>query len=228
MAVLTLVCGATWVGFDLHGVVRPPEYFESEIRAFERADAADPPQPGQVLFLGSSSIRRWSSLERDMAPFRVLNRGFGGSQLEHVIHFFDRIVAPYKPRAIVLYEGDNDLAGDTGKDSDDVFEDFELFVTRVREALPETRVHFLSIKPSPTRWHRWSEMSAANQKIADWSKATKRLDYIDVASVLLGSDGRPRADFFLTDGIHLNPDGYRAWATIVRRAIAPQQPADAK
>jgi hypothetical protein len=140
-----------------------PAKWEAEIKAFEAADKTNPPPPNAVLFVGSSTIRLWKTLAQDFSEFKVINRGFGGSQIEDSTAFTSRIVIPYRPETIVLYAGDNDIAG--GKSPEEVIADFKGFVQRVRAALPRTRVIFLSIKPSPSRWHLADKIRTANQGI---------------------------------------------------------------
>ena len=193
-----------------------PAYFEEAILAFEQADREAPPAPGAVVFVGSSSIRAWSSLAEDMAGIPVLNRGFGGSQLVHVVHNADRIITPYAPTAVVVYAGDNDLVARTGKTAEVVRADFELLVERIRAKQPEARIYFLSIKPSKVRWDRWPEMNWANALVERFCADDPNLSYVDVAGVLLGPEGTPRDDVFLLDGLHMNETGYRAWSEIVR------------
>ena len=193
-----------------------PAYFEDAIAAFEAEDAARPPAPGAVVFVGSSSVRFWRSLAADMAPLRVLNRGFGGAQFNHVLHNLDRVVTPYAPRAVVVYVGDNDLAEGTGKDAQRVFDDYERFVARVRDRVPGIRIYFLAIKPSLARWARWPEMRRANAMIEARADGDDGLVYLDVAAPLLGDDGEPRDDVFIADGLHLSAEGYAAWTRVVQ------------
>jgi hypothetical protein len=190
-----------------------PAFFESEIEAFVEADRAQPPEPGRIVFYGSSSIRFWSSLEADMAPLPVLNRGFGGAQLSHLVHNAPRIVIPYAPRAVVVYAGDNDIGA--GKSATAVVADFEALVALLWTSLPELDVYFLSIKPSRLRWSQWPEMARANDAIRALADADPRLHFIDVGRVLLGPDGTPSRDFFRFDGLHLNAAGYAAWTSVV-------------
>jgi lysophospholipase L1-like esterase len=197
-----------------------PAFFEESIVAFEEADRAQAPAPGGIVFVGSSSIRFWSSLEADMAPLRVLNRGFGGAQFSHLLHNVHRVVTPYAPRAVVTYAGDNDLAEGTGKNAQRVFGDYQRFVAQVRERLPGARFYFLAIKPSIRRWARWPEMRRANARIEAWSAADPLLSYLDVATPLLGEGGEPRDDVFLADGLHLNAEGYAAWTRVVQPRLA--------
>jgi lysophospholipase L1-like esterase len=213
-------------GFLLYysGATDDPAFFESDIQRFEEADRTAPPAPGAIVFVGSSSIRLWRSLEEDMAPLRVVNRGFGGSQLSHVIHNASRIIVPYAPRAVVIYAGDNDLASSTGKDADRVVADYRALVSQLRGALPDVEIYYLSIKPSKLRWDRWPEMSRANEAIAALCDSDARLHFVDVSTPLLGSDGRPRNDVFIFDGLHLNAKGYAAWAAVVAPLLRSRFP----
>jgi lysophospholipase L1-like esterase len=192
------------------------DFFEDAIRAFEAADREAPPKPGAIVFVGSSSIRMWTSLEADMAPLRVRNRGFGGSQMSHVIHNVDRIVTPYQPSRVLVYAGDNDLAEGTGKTPDVVFRDWQTLVERIRARVPHARIDFLAIKPSPRRWQRWPQMQQANSLIEAWNDRDERLGYVDVASPLLDAEGQPDGSLFLIDELHLNADGYARWTEVVR------------
>lgn len=185
--------------------------FEEEIRKYEQSDQETPTQPGGILFVGSSSIRMWSTLEADFKGMAALNRGFGGSQTSDVIYFFDRIVAPYKPSKIFLYEGDNDLA--SGKSSDQVLLDFKTFVTQVRESLPDVDLVFISVKPSPARHHLLKEIRLTNKKVEDFCRDNPDLHYADVFSPMIGSNGRPIPGLFLNDSLHMGPAGYAIWTS---------------
>ena len=186
-----------------------PGRFEEAISEF--GDEAAP--PGGVLFVGSSSIRRWD-LERSFPGLDAINRGFGGSQLSDAIHYADRIIIPPRPRLILLYEGDNDLAFE--KSPAQIRDDFRELADRVLGALPETHLVFLTIKPSPARWERWPAMQRTNHLIAEVCDTDDRLEVLDVGAALLGDDGRPRLELFRDDGLHLNEAGYDRWADVVR------------
>jgi lysophospholipase L1-like esterase len=190
-------------------------HFGLEVWRLEARNRAEPPKPGGIVFVGSSSIRMWSSLARDMAPLPVSNQGFGGSHIEHVIEYAPRLVLPHQPRLIVLYAGDNDLAGDD-KTPESVSADFGVLVGRIHASLPETRIYFLAIKPSILRWERWPRMRDANERIAAACGDDPRLVYVDVATPMLGPDGAPREELFAFDGLHLNEAGYALWTSILR------------
>lgn len=187
--------------------------FEAEIAAFEAADKANPPPKNAILFIGSSSIRKWTTLARDFPRHKVINRGFGGSQMADSVYYFDRIVTPYHPRVIVLFAGTNDL--DAGKTPEEVFEDFVAFANKVRAALPDARLDYISISTSPSRWHEFQKVKRANQLIRDYISQNDRLEYIDVLPAMLGPDGRPNRDIYVADRLHLNARGYAIWQSII-------------
>jgi lysophospholipase L1-like esterase len=195
-----------------------PEVWESNITAYEASDAESPPDPGSILFVGSSSIVFWDTLSEDMAPMPVLNRGFGGSVMANVTHFADRIVLPYEPTAIVLYAGDNDIA--FGSSADCAFVDFEVFVDRIREAAEDTPIYYISIKPSPARWEQWPEMQRANELIRAWTTTRSTVHFIDVSGAMLGEQGEPIEALYVEDGLHLSPAGYELWTSIVQPRLA--------
>jgi lysophospholipase L1-like esterase len=185
-----------------------PARFKNEIAAFRAWDRKNAFPRDGVLFVGSSSIRLWPTAE-SFPDLPVINRGFGGSHISDVNHFADKIVIPYAPRLIVFYAGDNDVAD--GKSPQQVFNDFRAFARRVHEQLPATTIVFLPIKPSVLRWKKWPQMQAVNARVKELSRNDERLVYVDTASPMLNAHGRPRAELFRKDGLHLNAKGYAIW-----------------
>jgi len=199
-----------------------PARFEADIHAFEASDSSSTYPADPIIFYGSSSIRIWhDSLAKDMAPLPVIGRGFGGSTMIDALHYADRVIIPRKPRAVVLYEGDNDI-GAFQVAPGRVTELFEEFVARIQTALPETEIYFLSIKPSPSRWDHWPQMIQANQMIRRVCEADPLRHYLDVASVMLDEHGMPRKDIFRDDMLHMNRKGYALWTKIVRKALGAE------
>ncbi len=195
------------------------EFWEPAIAEYEKADRANPPAPGQILFVGSSSIDYWQTLEADMAPLAVLERGFGGANLSHVTHYAGRIVIPYRPRAIVLFAGGNDFRGFFPKSPDEIAGDFRDLDSLLREALPQVRLHYISIKPTFTDWDKWPEIDRLNATIRAYTESDARLNFIDISAVMLGDDGQPRRELFRPDGIHLSAAGYAQWTAVIRPVL---------
>jgi lysophospholipase L1-like esterase len=192
------------------------EKWEEDIRQFEKWDRKNTFPSDAVLFVGSSSIRLWPTREC-FEGFAVINRGFGGSQISDVNYYAGRIVLPYESKVIVFYAGDNDVAA--GKSTRRVFDDYREFVSLVHQKLPGTRIIYIGIKPSRSRWSLWPVMNEANGMIRDFSKKDNRLFYFDSAKPLLGSDGKPNTEFFLKDQLHLNKKGYEVWTKLLRPVI---------
>jgi len=190
-----------------------PHAFENEIRAFEASDKTNPPPKNAILFIGSSSIRMWKTLAQDFPEYRVINRGFGGSQISNSIHFAERIVLPYEPRVIVFYAGGNDL--NAGKSAETVFNDFKIFVGKVRAQLPTTKVVYISVAPNPARWAQMDRIREANRLIRDYTMTQAGLSFIDVHPHMLGEDGQPKPDIYLDDKLHMNAKGYVIWKRVV-------------
>lgn len=197
-----------------------PGRFDDAIAAFETQDAAARPAPCAVLFVGSSSIRFWSTLERDFPDRRVLNRGFGGSTIADVNQYFDRVVTPYRPSAIVFYAGENDL--NAGRSPAEAAGDFETFMKLKRRALGGAPVWFISVKPSKARFTQLAQQTDLNRRIIAMADRRPDLAYIDVSAAMLRADGLPK-DIFVADELHMNPDGYALWTPIVERALAAGQ-----
>jgi lysophospholipase L1-like esterase len=190
-----------------------PARFETEIRAFEAADRANPPPLGGVVFIGSSSIHAWANVAADFPGVPVLNRGFGGSTLADVVYFADRILLPYHPRLVVLYAGDNDLA--LGRTPDRVVGDYRAFVARLRSAWPAARVAFVSIKPSPSRRSFIPRARETNQRIRAIIARDTLQAYVDVFTPMLDGTGQPRPDLFLADSLHMTRAGYLLWRALL-------------
>jgi lysophospholipase L1-like esterase len=193
-----------------------PKRFAQEINRFVEWDAKNAVPRDGVLFVGSSSIRMWkSSVAFPNLP--IINRGFGGAHLSDVLHYFDVVVKPYHPKLIVLYAGDNDVAGK--KDAARVLADYQRFVKLVETHVPGAKIIFLAIKPSLSRWTKWGTMAQANAAIRSYSMSKKTLFYADVASPMIGKDGKPRPELFVKDGLHLNTTGYELWTKVLGPAI---------
>jgi lysophospholipase L1-like esterase/chitodextrinase len=200
-----------------------PADFEAEIRAFEAQDAINEPPSGQVVATGSSSIRIWSTIATDLSPLTVIARGFGGSTAADLDYFLDRVVLKYQPRAVLIYEGDNDLGA--GIAPADIASTMAHIVSRISARLPDARVYVIAVKPSP--WRVGAGQGAlirqVNQLYAAICASDARYNFIDIASPLLAADGTPVASYYQADDYHLNASGYQVWTAAIRSTLIPQQ-----
>lgn len=189
-----------------------PDKWEKEIAAFEKKDAENPPAPGGIVFAGSSTIRMWK-LETSFPGVMAINRGFGGSQYSDVLRYADRIILAYKPRLVVLYSGDNDIA--SGKTPQQVFDDCKAIAAKIHAALPATKILFLPVKSSIKRWSMNDKMLQFNTLVEGLAKSESHVVYVDAAGPSRKEDGSPRPEIFLKDGLHMNEEGYKLWSSIV-------------
>lgn len=188
--------------------------YEETIAGFELQDMEVPPDPGGVLFVGSSSIRMWKSLEEDFPQVGpILNRGFGGSTMKDLLEVMDRIVIPYQPSVIVVYEGDNDLAGKTTPA--EVEADFTVFLDRVGAELPEARVLILAVKPSYSRWKLLPEVRETNDRLIRLSVGREKVEFVDTYQAMMGSGSSLAREDFIGDGLHLSEQGYQRWVDVL-------------
>ncbi len=197
---------------------KPPSRWEKHIQRFEAADKKTPPPKGAVLFLGSSSIVRWNT-KKLLPDYTTINRGFGGSQIADSLQYADRILIPYAPRLVVFYAGDNDIAA--GKTPEQVLADYKALTAKVHAKLPKTRFIFVAIKPSISRWRLWEKMARANRMIAEFGRRDKRLGYLDIATPMLGADGKVKRSLLVSDGLHLSKAGYALWTSLVTPLLGP-------
>ena len=193
------------------------DFFQDDVNEFLEADKADFPEGIEILFAGSSSIRFWKSLEKDMNPLKVLNRGFGGAQISHVNYHFEEVIKPYNPEAIVFFCGTNDIAA--LKTPEETIDDFKIFLDKVRTDLPSTHVFVIGIKPSVAREYLKEEELSYNKSIQDMSRSDDLLTFIDVWDEMLTDDGKPNPDLYVDDGLHMNEKGYIVWTKLVRENL---------
>jgi len=190
--------------------------WEKEIAAFEASDRTNPPPKGCIVFVGSSSIRFWSSLKQDFPGLPVVNRGFGGSELADSVNLADRIIFPYQPREVVIYAGANDLAN--GKSPEVVFGDFVVLYIKIHEHLPRARVVLIATAPNPSRWSNVENMRKFNALSREYCRKHGAF-FVDVFPLMLGPDGQPKPDIFREDRLHMNAKGYAIWKQALERYV---------
>jgi lysophospholipase L1-like esterase len=194
-------------------------HWQASMDAFAQADKAHHPAPDGVLFVGSSTIRFWSRMAQDFsqAPV-VINRGYGGSTLEDTRYFARQLVVQYRPRQVLLYAGDNDLA--EGRTPAQVLQSLKGFIAIVRVKLPHTRIDYISIKPSPRRIALLQRMRQTNAMIEAYLRTVPNAGFIDIFNPMLGANGQPRGELFGPDDLHMNDSGYALWKSVISSHVS--------
>jgi len=191
-----------------------PNRWEPAIQKFEAEDKANPPAKGGIVFIGASSFARWSNLAESFPDLRVVNRGFGGSELAEAVKYAPRVVVPHAPRIVVLYAGENDL--NRGVTPEIIASDFDRFSKLIHSSLPATRLVVIGLKPSLLRWKLRDGMQQTNTLIRTRCATDRSCVYVDPWPSMIGTDGTPKPELFVEDGLHMTPEGYKAWTQLLR------------
>lgn len=192
--------------------------YADEIKAFKKQDSISQPQRNSILFVGSSSFRMWKDVSNYFPGYTIINRGFGGSTLLDVIRYEKDIIFPYKPRQIVIYCGENDIAGDSSVTGKTVYKRFKKLFHDIRKQFPHVMITYISIKPSPSRWHLRDKMTDGNRRIQKFlarRRPSPPPHFISVWEAMLGADGKPMPDIFIKDNLHMNVRGYAIWQKLI-------------
>ena len=191
----------------------PPFY--KEIQAFKSQDSARQPAANAILFIGSSSFTKWKDVQDYFPGHTIINRGFGGSSLPDVIRYADDIIFPYQPGQIVIYCGENDIAGKGNISPQIVFNRFKQLFQLIRNRLPQVHIAYVSMKPSPSRVKLWSEMVKANLMIKSFLNDEPATAYIDVYHKMFYKNAKVMDHIFLKDKLHMNAKGYAIWQKVI-------------
>ena len=212
-----------FVGFMFSGMIKQmnnsdPTYWTDDIQKI--LDRYDSIPDVDIVFIGSSSIRKWESLEADFKGYSVVNHGFGGSKIADSTYFYDQLITPFKPEAIVIFSGTNNIHGMTksSQTGEEVFEFFKGFYTKSINTMPNVPVFFISISPTKARFKVWEEADKANKLIKEYAKENSMLTFIDTTEALL-KNGKPNEDLLQKDGLHLNQKGYAIWTSIINPIV---------
>jgi lysophospholipase L1-like esterase len=193
------------------------DWYEDEVKHLEKNSLKLNYAP-ETLFYGSSSIRMWDTLYRDMAQLKPVNLGFGGSTLAACVWFFDRIMMPFEPKRLIVYAGDNDL-GD-GRSPEEVFISFQELVAKANARFGQMPCYFISLKPSIARWHMADKFKYANSLIeTEIIKQNNNWHFINIFPWMLNANGSPNAEYYGQDGLHMNAKGYEVWTQIIGSAV---------
>ena len=192
--------------------------WEKDIAAFEEKDKTTPPPQNAIVFTGSSTILLWRTMAEDLPGYKVVNRGFGGSEIVDATYYADRIIIPLNPKMVLIRSGGNDIF--RGNSPEKVFADFKAFVTKIHGKLPKTEIVYIALSPSVARWEQADKERALNAMVKDFVKTAKLVKYLDDSEISLGADGKPRPELFISDKLHFNADGYKLFSAKVREYLA--------
>ncbi|WP_299286795.1 SGNH/GDSL hydrolase family protein [uncultured Mucilaginibacter sp.] len=190
--------------------------FYDEIEAFKKQDSIHPPPKNGIVFIGSSSLRKWTDLEKTFAAYQAINRGFGGSTLTDAIFYVNNLVDPYQPRQIVIYSGENDIA-EGNVSAETILNRFKTLFTLIRQKLPLVPVAFISIKPSPSRAKFRQTIIESNQLIKKYLHGQPKTTFINIYDLMLDNKKQMRPELYVEDQLHMNERGYEIWT----KAIEP-------
>lgn len=191
----------------------PP--FWNDIQRFKQRDSVSAPSQNAILFIGSSSFTMWQKVQNDFPGYIIINRGFGGSTLLDQLRYINDIVYPYKPRQVVIYCGENDLAASDTVSGEEVAGRFISLFDLIRKKFPKAKITYVSMKPSPSRHLLLGKMMRGNELIKKFLASKKRTSYVDVYREMIDDEGKPRTDIFLKDNLHMNEDGYAIWKRLI-------------
>lgn len=193
--------------------------FYNDIQEFKKQDSVVFPPKNAILFVGSSSFTNWRDVQAYFPAHTIINRGFGGSSFPDVIRYSKDIIFPYQPKQIVIYCGENDLAASDTVTAKMVYQRFINLFKLIRRELPDAQLTFISLKPSPSRWHLKDKMKAANKKIKKFLGRRQKTYFVNVFDNMLGADGKPMPEIFLDDQLHMNVKGYAIWQKLIEPAL---------
>jgi lysophospholipase L1-like esterase len=219
----TSLAGYVLAGLLLAGCQTPPpntlathdsSRWQKAIATFQAMDVTNRPPADCIVFVGSSSIRRWNTLDQDFPGLPVVNRGFGGSQLADSVNYAQELITSYHPKQVVIYAGGNDI--NAGKAPELVFGDFVALVKKIRAGAPHAKIAYISSAPNPARWAQVEKVRKLNSLVSAYCQR-HGCTFINVFPLMLGADGLPKPDIYVADRLHMNPKGYAIW----REAVGP-------
>ncbi|XOV90959.1 MAG: GDSL-type esterase/lipase family protein [Bacteroidota bacterium] len=197
----------------LYAQEKGPQRFEKEISTYEAQDQNDFPPKGANLLVGSSSFRIWKDVNNYFPGYTIINRGFGGSNYADLLYYLDRIVIPYAPAKIFIYEGDNDIA--SGRDTKTIMKDVKKIRKIIKKKLPETEVAILAAKPSVARWNLKDKYMELNDALELFACQNEMTEYVNVWYPALDDDGNVLTNIFREDNLHMNAEGYKIWQKVL-------------
>ena len=193
--------------------------WEDEIQRFERRDEVEVHADDALLFVGSSSIRLWESLAADMAPYPVIQRGYGGARYSDLAIYAERVIKPHEYRAMVMFVA-NDVSGEPRDHTPEQVGRFVRHILGIAKShRPGAPIFIIEVTPTESRFAVWPEIRKVNATLREIALTTDNTYFIPTAEYYLDASGNPRPELFVDDKLHLSRDGYALWATLIRRRL---------
>jgi len=215
MKKITLLFLLIFIGYCYNASAQEKPRFWDDVQTIKGYDKMFAPPDNPILFIGSSSIRKWEDLERTFASYVVMNRGIGGTVTNDITFYANDMIFPYKPRQIFIYVGENDLPNEAAT-SDSILHWTKRLIDTIRVKMPEVPIVYISLKPSPSREKYLEKAKATNTLIRNYIKTEKNIRYLDVFTSMLTKDGKLRPELFVGDMLHMNKKGYQIWTDLVK------------
>jgi lysophospholipase L1-like esterase len=215
----SVLCGADEILTDKSSSSKVLALYQKTLAVAQK----EPPAPGSVICIGSSHMQLWKSVKEDLAPLTVHNFGIGGSRMNQAADLFiDNLAIPFKPRAVILYEGSNDI--NAGTKPEEVLANFRKLYGKLHAALPQARLYVLGVVPSPgKRFEKIADLRKTNELLAKECATQSWMKFIDVTEPLIGADGKPKEELFKPGDIHMLPAGYVVWKSVIAPVIIPAE-----
>ena len=193
--------------------------WESSIDKLTKLNSKQTKDQEAILFIGSSSIRMWKSIQEDIRPYKSIRRGYGGARYTDLIHFTEQLVEPHNVKAVAIFVA-NDI---TGSKNDlkpkEVLRLVKYIVKSIRKTHINKPIFFIETTPTSSRWKVWNQISYANDLISDFCSNNQNLFFISTRSFFISSNGEPNDDYFVGDRLHLNKKGYSLWGDIIKASF---------
>ena len=193
--------------------------WEKDIIKLENLDKTKKQNNDAILFIGSSSIRLWRSIKKDLAPYESIKRAYGGSRYTDLIHFTERLASPHDVKAVGIFVANDITGGKNDLRPREVLHLSKLVIEQIQRSHKNSPIFFIETTPTPKRWKAWDKISNANDLIKKHCESKTDLFYISTRDYFIGENKLPIEDYFIRDKLHLNSKGYLLWSDIIKENL---------
>ena len=212
----TAVITARWRNIAVRCVIKVTG---SSLDMLSEAYPATKQNKGKILLAGSSSMDYWASAAQAFSPYEVVNTAIAGSTVKEWLGWYPKLITRYKPSAVVLYVGSNDLGFGTGITGEQNAANTIRLLNKISKKLKKVPIFYVSINPCWSRKGAWEKIRVSNSLVRKHCARKKNLYYIDIVSASSRADGTPDPSLFLSDRLHPSAKGYAIWKKKVASAV---------